>query len=76
MRFLFDFFLFFFFCVHKFKVSGGSNGIGREICLELAKDGCNIAVLDVDFKGAENTCQDIRMLGAKAMPYKANIVMI
>lgn len=52
------------------KVTGGSNGIGREICLQLAMEGCNIAVLDVDMRGAERTCCDIRQLGVTAMPYK------
>lgn len=52
------------------KVTGGGNGIGREICLQLAMEGCNVAVLDVDASGAERTCDDIRRLGVTAMPYK------
>lgn len=52
------------------KVTGGSNGIGREICLQLAKDGCNVAILDMDLCGAERTCHDIRQFGVTAIPYK------
>lgn len=58
------------FFVSVSKVTGGSNGIGREICLQLAMDGCNVAVLDLDAHGAERTCCDIRQFGVTAMPYK------
>lgn len=59
-------------CVHL-KVTGGSNGIGREICFQLALEGCNVAVLDVDGVGAERTCHDVRRLGVKAEPYKVSV---
>lgn len=38
--------------------------------MELAREGCNIAVLDMDLSGAERTCHDIRQLGVNAMPYE------
>lgn len=57
------------------KVTGGGNGIGREICLQLATEGCNVAVLDVDACGAERTCDDIRRLGVAAMPYKVRLLI-
>lgn len=51
-------------------VTGGSNGIGREICLELARNGCNIACLDVDLEGAKKMCDELKSFGVKANPYK------
>ncbi|PRO65262.1 3-oxoacyl-[acyl-carrier-protein] reductase [Alkalicoccus urumqiensis] len=55
-------------------VTGGSRGIGRAICLELAKSGRNIAV---NFAGntekAEKTAADCRELGVKAEVYQADV---
>lgn len=53
-------------------MTGGSNGIGREICLELARCGCNVACLDVDFDAAKQLCNELRRLGVKANAYKVN----
>lgn len=44
------------------KITGGGNGLGRSISLALAAKGCNIIILDVDIKGAEQTAADIRKL--------------
>lgn len=52
------------------QVTGGANGIGRAICIELAKRGCNVAVVDVDLDGAKNCCEDLCLLGVKAFPYE------
>lgn len=46
-----------------FQVTGGGNGLGREICKELADKGCKIAVADIDFEGAKAT---IKMMGNSA----------
>lgn len=42
------------------KITGGGNGLGRSISLELAAKGCNIIILDVDINGAETTAAEIR----------------
>lgn len=52
------------------QVTGGANGIGRSICFELAKRGCNVAVVDVDIEGAQNCCERLILLGVKAFPYE------
>lgn len=51
-------------------MTGGSNGIGREICLELARSGCNVACLDVDLEAAQKLCDELKLLGVKANAYK------
>lgn len=56
-------------------MTGGSNGIGREICLELARFGCNIACLDLDLDAAKQLCNEIRQLGVKANAYKVIIII-
>lgn len=53
-------------------MTGGSNGIGREICLELARSGCNVACLDVDLDAARKLCAELRMLGVKANAYQVS----
>lgn len=51
-------------------MTGGGNGIGREICLELARCGCNVACLDLDFDAAQQLCLELEQLGVKANAYK------
>lgn len=53
-----------------FQVTGGSNGIGREICLELARNGCNVACLDLDLDAAQKLCDELKVFGVKANAYK------
>ena len=40
-------------------VTGGASGIGRSICLRLARDGADVAVFDIDFAGAEKVVEEI-----------------
>jgi len=55
-------------------VTGGSRGIGRGICVELAKEGCNIIVNYVhDPKKAEKTVQELKDLNVEAYSIKADV---
>ncbi|XP_059609787.1 uncharacterized oxidoreductase YoxD-like [Phlebotomus argentipes] len=54
-------------------VTGGGNGIGREIALRLAKEKCNIAIADVDYIAGENTVEECLSLGVKAKFFKADV---
>uniref|UniRef100_A0A2M4CTY8 Short-chain dehydrogenase/reductase 3 n=1 Tax=Anopheles darlingi TaxID=43151 RepID=A0A2M4CTY8_ANODA len=54
-------------------VTGGGNGLGRALCLRLAKEGCNVAVVDIDMVGAQRTVADVRKLGVKAEAFLADI---
>lgn len=47
-------------------ITGGAHGIGRAIGLELAREGCDIGLLDVDAAAAEATAGEIRALGRTA----------
>jgi hypothetical protein len=55
------------------KVTGGARGIGREICLELAKHGCTVAIADINLLSAEATANDLRSAGGKARAYKVDV---
>jgi 3-oxoacyl-[acyl-carrier protein] reductase len=48
-------------------VTGGERGIGRDVCLSLAREGVNIAYCDIQIeKGNGSTEEMIRSLGRKA----------
>ena len=55
-------------------VTGGSRGIGRAICIELAKQGANVVV---NYSGSEEQAKQvvsqIEELGAKAVAVQANV---
>lgn len=62
-------------CVGKTAVvTGGSRGIGRAICLELARLGANVVV---NYSGSEQKARDvvaeIEALGGKAISVQANV---
>lgn len=48
-------------------VTGGGSGIGRAICLQLAKDGAAIAVWDLNAESAEETVSLITEAGGRAI---------
>ena len=49
-------------------VSGGSSGIGKAIALELAQEGCDVAVHGRDKVRTEETVHQIESLGVKTFP--------
>ena len=55
-------------------ITGGSRGIGRAICLELAKEGANIIVNYASNKNAaDGTVKEIEKLGVKAYKLGADV---
>ena len=55
-------------------VTGGSRGIGRAVCLELARRGANVAVNYAgNAQAAEETVEACRALGADAFAIQANV---
>nr|XP_029723095.1 estradiol 17-beta-dehydrogenase 11-like [Aedes albopictus] len=54
-------------------VTGGANGLGRQIAIELAKDGCHVAVADLDEYGAMRTVLELRYYGVKAAAYCVDV---
>ncbi|XP_058461412.1 estradiol 17-beta-dehydrogenase 11-like [Malaya genurostris] len=54
-------------------VTGGANGLGREICLQLAQQGCHVAVADLDVTNGEKTAEDVRRMGVESKCFKADI---
>ena len=55
-------------------VTGGSRGIGRAICLELARQGADIVFSYAgDTAAAEETCSQIQALGGKARAIQGDV---
>ena len=50
-------------------VTGGAQGIGRAIALRLAKDGANIALLDLNPDTGSKTAAEIEQTGADALAF-------
>ncbi len=55
-------------------VTGASKGVGKGIALELARNGCDIAVnYHSDASGAQQTVEEIQALGRKAIALQADV---
>ena len=54
-------------------VTGGGQGVGREICRELSAEGAWVVVNDLVAERAEAVSAEIRALGGKALPVAADI---
>jgi NAD(P)-dependent dehydrogenase (short-subunit alcohol dehydrogenase family) len=55
-------------------VTGAAKGVGRGIALELAREGCNVAVNDFsDSTGADATVAEIRALGRQSFAILADV---
>ncbi|XP_058448211.1 uncharacterized oxidoreductase YoxD-like [Malaya genurostris] len=54
-------------------VTGGANGLGRAIAIELAKHGCHVIIADLDEYNALRTVLELRYYGVKAVAYKTDV---
>jgi 3-oxoacyl-[acyl-carrier protein] reductase len=48
-------------------VTGGARGIGRAICLALARDGADVVVADLNVEAAQRTAEEIKATGRKSL---------
>ena len=54
-------------------ITGAAMGIGRETALRLAKDGGDVAVVDLNPEAAQKTVSEIEELGRKAAAYSVDV---
>lgn len=53
-------------------VTGGGSGLGEAISKDLARNGVNIVVVDIDLDGATRVADEITAAGGTAVPFHAN----
>ncbi|MFW0773362.1 SDR family NAD(P)-dependent oxidoreductase [Paenarthrobacter nitroguajacolicus] len=53
-------------------VTGGGSGLGEAISKDLAKNGANVVVVDVNLDAATRVAEEITADGGKAVPFKGN----
>ena len=54
-------------------VTGSAGGIGRGIALKFAQEGCDVAVVDLNLKGANETLDEVKKLGREGLAFEADI---
>ncbi len=55
-------------------VTGGSQGIGRGIVLKLAEQGADVAIADINDKGAAAVVDEVKALGRKSFAVHMNVI--
>jgi 3-oxoacyl-[acyl-carrier protein] reductase len=53
--------------------TASQTGMGKAICLMLAKEGCDIVSADMDLEGAQKTAAAVKALGHKAIAVKVDV---
>jgi 3-oxoacyl-[acyl-carrier protein] reductase len=53
--------------------AGSQIGFGKGIALVLAREGCDIAVSDIDFEGVKKTASAVEVLGRRALALKTDV---
>lgn len=54
-------------------VTGGGRGVGRAICLALARAGADICIADIDLPSAESVAQEIADQGRRSLACKVDV---
>ncbi|MFA7230271.1 MAG: 3-oxoacyl-[acyl-carrier-protein] reductase [Victivallaceae bacterium] len=54
-------------------VTGGARGIGKAICQRLADEGASLAIVDIMLEVAQQTADEFKAQGVKAVAYAANV---
>lgn len=64
--------------MYRFKdkvvlVTGGGSGIGRASVLKFAKEGAELAIVDINVETAQEVVLDVKALGRKAIAIRADV---
>ena len=54
-------------------VTGGASGIGRGICLVLGEQGANVAVADINIRGASDVASEVSTGGPRSAAFEVDV---
>jgi 3-oxoacyl-[acyl-carrier protein] reductase len=54
-------------------VTGAASGIGRAIAFELAREGVDVAIGDIDLEGAQGVARELEALGRRSLALRADV---
>jgi NAD(P)-dependent dehydrogenase (short-subunit alcohol dehydrogenase family) len=56
--------------------AGSQIGFGKAIALQLAREGCDVVINDLDLDGAKKTAAEVEKLGQKSLAIKADVTKV
>ena len=56
----------------KAIVTGGASGLGKAIALKMAEAGCDVAIGDMNFEGAQEVAKQIKKMNVDSMAFKVD----
>ncbi|HDH53259.1 MAG TPA: 3-oxoacyl-[acyl-carrier-protein] reductase, partial [Nitrospirae bacterium] len=54
-------------------ITGAAQGIGKSVALELAKEGANVAIADLNIENAQETAREVSTSGVKSIALKLDV---
>jgi short-subunit dehydrogenase len=54
-------------------ITGAASGIGRSLALELAREGMNLYITDINLKGLENVKKEVEKIGVKVFSRRCDV---
>src|SRR6187397_1074420 len=54
-------------------ITGGAQGIGRAICLGMAREGANVVVADLQADKAKSVVAELQVIGAETISIEVNV---
>lgn len=54
-------------------VTGGGQGIGRAVCLALAREGSDVMVTDIVSQSAKGVSEEVQGMGRRSLPFEMDV---